>query len=95
MAPELVVEHDKPGRRFVTHLPTGDGVLSYALAGPKILDLEHTFVPPRARGEGVGASLAKAALDFARQDGYHVIPSCSFVRTYLDEHPEYADLEAP
>ena len=95
MAPELVVEHDKPGRRFVTHLPSGKGILSYSLIGTKILDLEHTFVPPRERGEGVGATLAKAALDFAREAGYRVIPSCSFVRAFLDEHPDYADLEAP
>ena len=66
----------------------------YSFADAKTLDLEHTFVPPNARGAGVGATLAKAALDFARENGYRVIPSCSFIQTYLVQHPEYGDLEA-
>jgi len=56
------------------------------------LDLLHTEVPPAAEGQGIGAALAAAALQHARQEGLKVIPSCPFVRSYLRRHKEFADL---
>jgi hypothetical protein len=33
-------------------------------------------------------------LAYAREQGYKIIPSCSFVRAYMERHPEYDDLLA-
>ena len=75
--------------------PTEHGVahLKYVARGD-VLDLVHTEVPQQAEGQGIGAALAKAALDHARSEGKKVIPSCPFVRTYIKRHGEYADLVA-
>lgn len=65
--------------------------LAYDVRGNDIA-LVHTEVPPALEGDGYGSALAKAALDYARAQHLHVIPSCPFVASYIHRHPEYADL---
>jgi predicted GNAT family acetyltransferase len=89
-----VIRHDPEARRFVT--PTGDetAYLTYRELDGRILDLDHTFVPKRFRGSGIASQLTAAALHFARDGGYRVIPSCPFVLGYIARHPEHRDLLA-
>ena len=56
--------------------------------------LPHTVVDPGHEGEGLGSQLARFALDDIRQAGKTVVPSCAFIRGYIEKHPEYADLVA-
>lgn len=56
------------------------------------IELIHTEVDPAYEGKGLAGQLAKFALDDARTRGLKVIPSCEYVRKYLERHPEYADL---
>jgi len=65
--------------------------LEYNLAG-KVLQLLHTEVPPELRGHGLAGELAKAALDWAREQGLRVDVICPFVAEFIKGHPEYADL---
>jgi predicted GNAT family acetyltransferase len=90
-----MIEHDSAGRRFVARLPEGEAFLAYAADGHGTLDLEHTVVPGEARGRGVGDSLVRAALGYAREHGLQVIPSCPFVRQWLADHPEERDVLVP
>ncbi|AWS47715.1 GNAT family N-acetyltransferase [Streptosporangium subroseum] len=52
----------------------------------------HTEVNPEFEGNGVGAELVRTALDAARAEGAKVVPSCWFVKGWIDRHPDYADL---
>jgi hypothetical protein len=54
----------------------------------------HTEVDPDAGQDGLGSTLVRAALDDVRGRGGSVVPQCSFVRGWIDRHPEYADLVA-
>ena len=68
------------------------GVIDYEIVGDAI-DLQHTVVDRDRRESGVGGALVQGALDHIRTDSsYRVIATCSFVRAFIDEHPEYADL---
>lgn len=67
------------------------GVLVYRRHG-SVVDLAHTEVYPGHEGQGLGAVLVRAALDDARTAGLRVLPSCSYVASYLAKHPEYGDL---
>lgn len=53
---------------------------------------DHTVVPPELRGQGVAGQLATAALEHARQNGWRIVPDCSFIEVFLKRHPDYADL---
>ena len=58
------------------------------------MTLPHTEVDPSVGGRGLGTTLVAAVLDAARERGLHVLPYCSFVRRYIQQHPELVDLVA-
>lgn len=69
------------------------GFAEYELSGDTMI-LPHTEVDPSFGGQGVGSALARFALDEARRRGVTVLPLCSFIRGYLERHPDDADLLA-
>ncbi|MFF2042680.1 GNAT family N-acetyltransferase [Kitasatospora sp. NPDC058170] len=52
----------------------------------------HTVVEPAFEGQGVGGTLARAALDDARTRGLAVLATCPFIKGWMLRHPEYTDL---
>ena len=75
-------------------LRTGDeliGIVAYRLGDGEIT-LVHTEVDPAHEGQGHAATLARGALDNARSRGLRVVPSCPYIASYVEKHPEYADL---
>lgn len=67
------------------------GQVNYRMVHDDI-ELIHTEVDAEFEGQGHAGRLAKFALDDARARGLKVIPSCEYIRKYLERHPEYADL---
>ena len=67
------------------------GLATYVL-GDGAMTIPHTEVRSRYEGRGLGARLAKFALDDARRRGLRVVPRCPFIAAYIERHPEYADL---
>jgi predicted GNAT family acetyltransferase len=55
---------------------------------------EHTLVPPAIGGRGVALELVKALVADAREQGFKVVPVCSYVVKAFGEHPEWADVAA-
>ncbi|SNS75165.1 hypothetical protein SAMN06893096_107159 [Geodermatophilus pulveris] len=56
--------------------------------------LPHTEVDPSMGGRGIGSALVAGVLAAARERGVTVLPYCSFVRHYIEQHPEVLDLVA-
>ncbi len=52
----------------------------------------HTFVPKSLRGRGIAASLVRAALAYAEANSYKVVPTCSYVASYMNRHEEFSHL---
>lgn len=57
-----------------------------------VMTLPHTEIDPGVGGRGLGSVLVAGVLDAARERGLHVLPYCSFIRHYMQQHPDYADL---
>lgn len=81
------IRHDEEKTRFEGDVSGGLAVLEYNRARNLIV-FTHTEVPEAAAGQGVGAALAKTALDWAREEGDPVMPLCPFVASYIRRHPE-------
>ena len=58
----------------------------------KDIALMHTEVPDSLGGKGLASTLAKYALDWAREHKKPVMVYCPFVAAYLKRHPEYNDI---
>jgi predicted GNAT family acetyltransferase len=54
----------------------------------------HTEVDPDAGEDGLGSTLVRGALDDVRAKGGSVVARCSFVRGWIERHPDYTDLVA-
>jgi uncharacterized protein len=86
--------HDNPARsRFELDVGGVTAVANYQLKGG-VMTFTHTEVPPQARHGGIASQLIAGALAAARDRGLKVVPRCSFVRAYVDNHPETRDLLA-
>ncbi|MFP5218654.1 MAG: GNAT family N-acetyltransferase [Actinomycetes bacterium] len=48
----------------------------------------HTAVPDSLAGRGVGSRLAETGVRWAQEGGLAVVVECSFVRGWLERHPE-------
>ena len=57
-----------------------------------VIAFTHTETDERFRGHGLASQLVQTALDSARARQLAVLPYCPFVRSWITEHPEYADL---
>jgi predicted GNAT family acetyltransferase len=89
----LIIAHDKENNQFIAEVEGKISHLKYTVSPDgKILDYMSTYVPPELRGRQIAGQLAKFALDYAKENDYRVIPSCSFVQAYIQGHPEYQDL---
>ncbi len=79
--------------RFEIQIDDLIAVSQYRLTG-NVITFYHVGVPTKLEGQGVGSLLAKAGLDYARENSLKVIPACPFVAAYIRRHPEYQDLSA-
>lgn len=59
---------------------------------PGRIELVHTEVPEELGGRGIAGRLAAFALDYAREHGLRVTPTCPYVAAYIERHPAYGDL---
>jgi predicted GNAT family acetyltransferase len=68
------------------------GLAAFQRDGDRIV-FTHTEVDDRFEGQGIGSQLARHALDDVRARGdLRVVPRCPFIRSWIEKHPEYADL---
>ena len=89
----IPIEHNAASSRFEAHVEGQLCVAEYRLADG-VMHMTHTLVPPSLEGRGIAAQLVRAALDFARNQGLRVNPVCSYVRAYMQRHPDTLSLRA-
>lgn len=69
------------------------GLTDYSLRG-NAMHITHTEIDPQLRGAGLGAAMVQGVLDLVRTEtAYRVVADCPFVAEWLDQHPEYHELE--
>ncbi|HEX4867076.1 MAG TPA: GNAT family N-acetyltransferase [Acidimicrobiales bacterium] len=69
------------------------GIADYHDRGDALV-FPHTEIEPRHRGKGLGEVLVRHAMDDVRAQGRTIVPTCWFVRDFLDANPGYAKLRA-
>ena len=86
--------HQPMDNRFIVPLEDEHkAVVSYELQG-EALKLVHSEVPEALRGKGYGSVMMEAVLKAIEQEGYKVIPVCSYIKSYMSKHNEWQHLLA-
>jgi len=91
---DVVVEDNPEEARYEARM--GErivGIAEYELTdeqGPIVF--VHTEVVPDVEGQGVGARLARGALDDVRRRGLRIVAECPFISAFVKRHHDWDDL---
>jgi hypothetical protein len=85
------VRHNVSAHRFETDAGREPAYAEYEMANGRMA-LTHTWVPMAGRGKGLAGIVVEAALEYAQANGLKVEPVCSYVQSFIAQHPEYAHL---
>lgn len=96
--PEVTITHegDERGGEYTAHIAGMEqtGELTWRAQGPDARVATHTGVPAEMRGLGIAAQLVDALIADAREQGFRIVPACSYVAAQFARHPEWAQLRA-
>ena len=83
--------HNLEQKQFEIHIDSHVAELAYYISGT-VITFTHTGVPTALEGQGIGSKLAKAGLQYARDNNLNVQSTCWFISGYIVRHPEVQDL---
>ncbi|WP_148573254.1 GNAT family N-acetyltransferase [Nocardioides caldifontis] len=91
------IRHDREAHRVEAVLEDGRvaGFAEYRPRTGTVHSFTHTEVGDEFEGQGIGSQLARGVVQTARDEGFRILPSCSFLRGYLRGHEELQDVLAP
>ncbi|HDN18240.1 MAG TPA: N-acetyltransferase [Candidatus Bathyarchaeota archaeon] len=87
------VIHDSSKRRFFIRLHDEEAVVRYLIEGDRLL-ITSTYTPPEHRGKGIAAQLLENIVEYARREGYRIVPICSYAVYFFQKRSEYRDVLA-
>lgn len=98
MAQEVTITHEGTAGRgeYTAHIAGSEetGELTWRAQDEGVRVATHTGVPPSMQGRGIAAMLVEALIADAREQGFRIVPACSYVAAQFRRHPEWADLRA-
>lgn len=85
--PSLDIVHNAAASRFEARVEGWLCRCDYVLVDD-VMHIVHTEVAPALEGRGIAAALVQATLAHARAHEMKVRPRCSYVRAYMQRHPD-------
>ena len=64
--------------------------VTFPAFGEGVVNIDHTFVDPSLRGQGMADKLVRAALEQIRKNGGTPAATCTYAVSWLEKHPEQA-----
>ena len=64
----------------------------YTDADKDCVDVNHTFVDPSLRGQGIAGKLMDELVAELKGRNLKAVPSCSYAQGWFEKHPEHGGL---
>ena len=94
-----ISRHEEGTRgEYVAHIEGSGhkGLLTWKAAGKtggaNVRIADHTLVPPEVRNLGIAARLVETLAADAREQGFRIVPQCSYVAAAFARHPEWSEI---
>lgn len=88
----LLKEHDTKGFAMAQEHEKRAGVMSYSIAGPKLIIIDHTVVEPGYQGRDVGKQMLYKIVEMAREKNIKIIPLCPYAASVFKKTEDIQDL---
>ena len=93
---DITHENNGDSGEYRATVPDSDkiGRLTWKQREEGVRVADHTLVPPEIGGRGIAAALVDALVDDAREQGFKIVPQCSYVEAKFRKNPSWSDLRA-
>lgn len=54
--------------------------------------VDHTYVDPSLRGQGIAGQLMKEVYDYCKKMNYRVVAKCAYAVVWFKKHQEFSDI---
>lgn len=68
--------------------------LTYYKRDDQIITIDHTEVKREMENQGIGSSLVRKTVEFAREHNLKIDPLCPFAEVQFDQNESYHDVRA-
>lgn len=68
------------------------GMMTYSIAGPELIIIDHTDVEPAFNGKGVGKDMLYKIVEMAREKNVKIIPLCPFASAMFKKLEDIRDV---
>lgn len=68
------------------------GMMTFSIAGPELIIIDHTEVEPAFEGRGVGKELLYKIVTMAREKNIKIIPLCPFANSMFKKLEDIQDV---
>lgn len=66
--------------------------MTFSVAGPALIIIDHTDVHENHRGQGLGRILLDALIEKARKEKFKILPLCPYARSEFEKDPSIRDV---
>jgi len=87
------MDFDKEGNRYYKNDENGKNIaeITYVPSGDDKVIVDHTFVDPSLRGQGIAEQLVDRVVEEMEKEGKKIIPTCPYVVKLFERKPEKYD----
>jgi uncharacterized protein len=91
----MLIEQKESGNKGMFFVAEDGKVLAemtYTMASPAKMIIEHTEVSDELQGKNIGYQLVHTAVEYARTNHIRIIPLCPFANSVFKKKPGFTDV---
>ncbi|QEE50267.1 N-acetyltransferase [Flavobacterium alkalisoli] len=88
----LLQQGDSKGHALARENEKRAGMMTYSIAGPELIIIDHTEVEPAYNGKGVGKQMLYKIVEMAREKEVKIIPLCPFAAMMFKKSEDIKDV---
>ena len=87
-----IAETDTKGAAFIESDKIKIAEMTYSIASPNLIIIDHTAVDDSLKGQGIGRKLLLKIIEKARNQNIKIIPLCPFAKSVFAKEESLQDV---